>query len=186
MFDKKILIIFCFSFLTGIVFGHPHLFIKPSIEIVSNENIIKGIKLIWEWDNWWSEDVINACDTNKNGIFGDDEVKLVYKNFFSGVKDFNYFTEIFINGEKLKIISISDFNAYIDKDYIVIYEFSIPIELKLENTLKIKIRFNDETIYTAFEKNINLIKNNNYKFTNLSIADYSYYGVQLSFNVSRN
>jgi len=183
MFYKKSLLLFCFLSLVTILYGHPHLFIKPSIEIVIDTNVINGIKITWEWDKWWSEDVINECDIDKNGILDKKEIKLVYKTFFIGIKDFNYFTEIYINNNKIKINNILDFTANVNKDKIVTYDFIIPIGFKFEAGTKIKICFNDKTIYTAFDENIVLIPIKDHNFENLKMSDCGYYGVQIIFDI---
>lgn len=180
---KRILLLFCFFLLSTLLHSHPHLFIKPSVEVVITNSTIKGIKITWEWDKWWSEDVINECDIDKNNAFDKKEIQLIYKNFFSGVKDFNYFTEIYVNKNKSRINTVLDFNASINKDNIVAYSFIIPLEVKYETGIKIKICFNDETIYTAFDKNLILVSNTDYTFNNLKISEYSYYGVQVAFEI---
>lgn len=185
MFIKKIIISLIFIILSRFLYSHPHLFIKTAVETVILEGAAKGIKINWEWDKWWSEDVINQCDRDGNGVFGDSEIKLVYDDFFIGIKDFNFFTELFVNDKKIKISKVLQFSADINKEKLVSYNFIIPIDEKIGEILKIKIGFNDETIYTSFDKNIFLKKDKNFNYSNVSISEKGYYGVEIRFCISK-
>ncbi|HPO50298.1 MAG TPA: DUF1007 family protein [Spirochaetota bacterium] len=185
MFIKKIIFFLIFIILSRFLYSHPHLFIKTSVEAVISEGVAKGIKINWEWDKWWSEDVINQCDKDGNGIFSDSEIKLIYDDFFIGIKDFNFFTELFVNDKKIKISKVLQFSADVKKDKLVSYNFIIPTDEKIGEILKIKIGFNDETIYTSFDKNIFLKKDKNFNYSGVSLNEKGYYGAEIIFNLSK-
>lgn len=71
------------SFILGILLGylslsaHPHIFIDGSLNFVTNGKNISGLHLIWTWDENWSNDIINDCDTDGDGIFN----KVYYFDF---------------------------------------------------------------------------------------------------------
>lgn len=51
--------------------------------------------------------MISECDINRNNSLDEKEIQLVYNDFFSGIKDFNYFTEITIrSGIILSLLGI--------------------------------------------------------------------------------
>ncbi|HOF00634.1 MAG TPA: DUF1007 family protein [Spirochaetota bacterium] len=183
---KYILFITAFIYFNSLAYSHPHLFIKSSSDFLIKDNFIKGIKISWTWDKWWSEDVINECDKNNDNLFDEKETQLIYEDFFIGIEDFNYFTEITINNKKIKIAGVKDFKAFINSDKIVTYIFVIPIEVKIEDEVKISLAFNDETIYTAFDKNVVLKNITGYAYKNLKITNYSYYGVKIDFTIAKN
>jgi len=91
-----------------------------------------------------------------------------------------------INGKKHKISGVNEFKALINKDRTVTYIFYIPIEMKIENEVKITMSFNDKTIYTAFDKNVVVNAINGYTIRNCMITDYSYYGVKIKFIITKD
>ncbi len=104
---------------------------------------------------------------------------LVYKDFFDGINDYNYFLSISVNGKKIPITSVVNFSADI-KYSIVYYGFSVVLkEIPLKRSFK--ITFNDETIYTSFGEVINIIDDKSY-YQNIKISPYSYYGREVSFD----
>jgi len=182
-FKKKIILFFILLFIGCCLFAHPHLFIKPSVKVIADSGNIKGLQISWEWDKWWSQDVLDSCDKNKNGkIDSKEEQDLVYKDFFIGIKDFNYFTMIYADNKKIDIKNILDFKAEV-KDSIVIYIFFIPFDINfITKRVNFKIIFNDETIYTAFDEKIYIIDNNGSNYNNIKIEPFSYYGRQIIFD----
>lgn len=170
-----IILIFCFC----LAQAHPHLFIKSSFDLIISNNNLKGIKVIWNWDKWWSEEVIRECDLDKNGAFNAKETELIYKDFFSAIRDFNYFTRVYVHNKEIKVRKVENFKARIEKDKTVTYEFVIPINAKLNKQSFVELFFNDNTIYTAFDRNAKAIKTTNLK--DLNIETYSYYGIKISF-----
>lgn len=164
--------------------SHPHLFIKPAIEVVKTGQNSAAIKMTWEWDKWWSREVIRECDKNRNGYFDTSEIKLVYDEFFSGIKSFGFFTQIYLNGKRVRFNSVNNFSAYINSDDIVTYSFIIPLNIDITETATLRICFNDETIYAAFDQTVKLIKNSDINYTRTSIKEFSYYGTEVQFDIS--
>ncbi|GEM_PF-1285825 len=174
-------------FLTGspTLQAHPHIFITVSLQPVIEQETLKGFKMKWVWDKWWSEDVINSCDNDKNGVFDEKENSQIFKDFFDGIKDYNYFTEISIDGKKIKTGLVKKLSATMEKSGQVSYSFFLPAEVPISKKTKIKLVFNDETIYTAFDKNVLLIQKPGIEYNNPSYVTSGYYGVQVTFQMTR-
>jgi len=183
---KRILFFIIFLLSWNFLYSHPHLFIKPSIELLISESIVKGVKISWNWDKWWSQDVMSNCDSNRDNAFNEKETLSVYKDYFSGIKEFDYFTKIFINGKKCKIVKTEKFTVKVNKDKTLTYTFIIPLEVKFDKDLKFSIAFNDETIYTAFDKSINLSPADGYFYKAIKPSNDGYYGTKVDFTVSKN
>ena len=164
--------------------GHPHLFIKPAVEIIRINESSDGIRIFWEWDRWWSREVIRECDTDRNGRFDNKEIDIIYKDFFSALRNFSFFTGIQINGRRLRINSVTQFHAEIGADEIVSYSFVIPLNSSINSPTNIRIFFNDETIYTAFDRTIGLAENPFFSFSNIDVSNYSHYGISMSLTVT--
>ncbi len=177
-----LLIVFC-----SILTSHPHLFLDSEIGIVvSEDNTITGIDVVWKFDQWWSMDVINESDLNRDGFLDEEEVALVYKYYFQAIMDFDFFTEIYINKKKHKITKVEQFNAVIEKDGNVSLRFIYPLKIEPNDTIKFDVRFNDPTIYASYNKTVKLNKNELLDFQNIKISTHGYYGVKAEFEVTQN
>lgn len=179
----KNLIITFLLFIQISLFAHPHLFVKPIVDMTIEDNVLQSIDLTWEWDKWWSHDVIIECDFNGDGVFKGEELKLVYDYFFKGIKDFDYFTYIEIDKSKFKIDTVTNFDAVMNSDRIVTYTFNIPINQEISNSTTIRVRFNDSTIFTAFGKDLRLGDSSKDYAENITVEEYEFYGIEMTFNL---
>ena len=127
--------------------AHPHVFIDNRIEVFFNEEGLKGFNHEWTFDEMFSSTIIQEFDLNTDGKFGEEEIKKVEKGAFSNLKEYNYFTDIKINGHQFKIQTIKDFYAEIDSG-VMVYDFFIPCEVAgtLENQ-EVKISVFDPTYF---------------------------------------
>lgn len=181
---KKGLLLIAFIHLTASLMpAHPHLFVSPQVILIINGNVLEKIELIWTWDEWWSRDVLDYCDLDYDGIFNDEETDLVRRDFFNGLKNYDYFMILKINGKKKAVQEIEDF-LVTSCGRIVTYTFSVPLNIALDNETEMKIIFNDETIYTSFDLNLPVMSVTENAVQNLKTGKYSYYGVQAEFTIS--
>ena len=135
-----VFISYLFSFLS---FAHPHVFIDNRIEIVFNEEGLEGFNHEWTFDEMFSSTIIQEFDLNADGEFGEEEIKKVEEGAFSNLEEYDYFTDIKINGNRFKIQSVKDFYAKIDSG-VMVYEFFIPCKV----TANIE---NQEVIVSVFD-----------------------------------
>ncbi len=128
-------------------FAHPHVFIDNRIAVVFNDKGLKGFRHEWAFDEMFSSTIIQEFDLNADGEFSEEEIKKVEKGAFSNLKEYNYFTDITINGEQFKIQEVRDFYAEIDRG-VMIYQFFIPCEetAVIENK-EVKIAVFDPTYF---------------------------------------
>ncbi len=180
---KKLLIPLFLLMIVASLFCHPHLFVEPSVKVLTSENTISGILVYWKWDLWWSMDVISECDLDRDFAFNEKEVELVYKDFFSPIRQYAYFTEITVAGKKQSINRVENFDAVINGDETVTYSFVFPINVEINQRVPIKILFNDRTIFTAFETNIETIENDQLIYQNIKTSGYGFYGAQVELDV---
>lgn len=178
---KKILLPVIFFALAVGLYAHPHVFIKPSVKVLVKGNIISGIKVSWQWDQWSSKEVLRECDTNKDGFLNAQEIELVNKYYFANLRNFDYFTEIYINGRQIRIRKVAGFTASVDKTGIVRMGFTVPVESNLKTPAKVGLCFNDNTIYVAFEKGVVVLPTNGHAMKNFKESNYGYYGIQFLF-----
>jgi ABC-type uncharacterized transport system substrate-binding protein len=139
----KYIFVLLFYFIPFLSFAHPHVFIDNRIEVVFDEKGLKGFNHEWTFDEMFSSTIIQEFDLNADDVFGEDEIKEVEKGAFSNLKEYDYFTDIKINGRQFKIQLVKDFYAKIDSG-VMVYEFFIPCEVT--GTLE-----NQEVVISVFD-----------------------------------
>jgi len=143
------------------VSGHSHVWIHSAVVFQFDKNGLSGFKQEWVFDEMFSNMIIHDFDKNQNGRFEVAEVKEVYKDAFSNLKKFDYFTHVKINGKPFSVKFVKDFNARIAKD-MVVYHFFVPCHIKATSSYKeIRVGIYDESFYTSVTlyKDLILFKN---------------------------
>jgi ABC-type uncharacterized transport system substrate-binding protein len=92
---KRVLSFFlaCILFPLAEISAHPHMFLTCSQEFVWNKDRLSGCWLDWEFDQFFSADLMNY-DANRDGRFSAAETKEVYDRAFINLKNYYYFTFI--------------------------------------------------------------------------------------------
>lgn len=177
---KKIIFVLLLFSLNS-AFAHPHLFIKSSATFVFSKNYLKGIQLKWVFDEMFSSSMIQDYDENGDGYYNKQEIKTIKIEAFQNLINFNYFTFIKLNNEKLKIKKVKNFNVKIKKKCII-YTFFIPLNIKRSSKVKI-INFSshDKSYYADIQyprkKAISLtgISKTKYKYKIIDNTKKKYY-----------
>jgi len=144
------------SILCGIAQSHPHVFIVQRIRIVFDDNGLAGFKIQWNFDDMFASMIAGDYDKNQNGTLEENEIKLIKKEAFSYLANYNYFTFI-KNGKKpFTIKFIQNFSATLNNSKLR-YEFFVPFHVTAANNFKkITVAVYDPSYYTAIffsEKN---------------------------------
>jgi len=176
------------------VSSHPHVFMETSTEFIFNENELEGFKLKWVYDEMFSAVIMEDCDKNKDGIIDGKEIKTVEKDYFSSLEDHNYFCHIIYDVKKYEIKKVEEFNAYIDEDKKMVYEFTVPMNISLEDQFKtIKLAVYDNTYYIAVGMSkkdpvqVNGIEEENYNYKCIQNSrDIIYYGQTMPTQIVLN
>ena len=165
--------------------AHPHIFIDVSPVFVFDDGGFKGIRVTWVFDEFFSEQILLDCDTDGDGALSDEELEIVKKDYFSYLKDYDYFSAIEINDEETVPVTVRDFSACVLDDHNTVqYDFFIPLDASSSNRISyIKYTANDPTIYVSFsttKKEIQLEGKG--VSTEYGIVEgYSYYGYIYEF-----
>lgn len=146
---KQVILIMIFLFSGSILFAHPHIFIKYSVEIRITDNAVSGISSIWEFDKAYSSMLIMQFDKNKDGKLSPKEIAELKGKSFDGLIDYEFFTSIEINSRKFKFNSAADFSPSIAGNR-MIYRFFIPINREIGKKTTLKINVFDPSIYIDF------------------------------------
>lgn len=131
------------------VHAHPHVFIDNSVNFVFDDKGLAGIRLEWVFDDMFGSGFIMDYDTNADGKLSPEEVALIKHDAFDHLRDYHYFTRIFIGPDEFKVKYIKDFDARIE-DGRLIYAFTIPCHVSaLSSPKKLSVMVYDDEYYTA-------------------------------------
>jgi ABC-type uncharacterized transport system substrate-binding protein len=152
----KILIFLILSI--KILFAHPHTFIEvyPTIEVKNNKTT--KIHFKWMLDEMTSSMLIMEFDQDGDGKINKKESFFVYGSYFTSLRDYNFYTDIKVNGKTQIFPKPKNFRATIEKNKIC-YSFDIEENYSIKD---LKFDFGDEDFFVAM-----ILKD---KFTNIKGA----------------
>lgn len=166
-----------FTFLLSNLFAHPHTFIDvfPTIDN-KNENI-KKIHFKWSFDEMTSQLLIMEFDQNFNGKIDKEEIAYIKENYFLGLEEFNFYTDIKLSNKSIKTKPIN-FSSSIEDGMKVVYEFDVQIDT---NKKDVNIEFYDTEMFTAFMLKKEFIKTD-LGFNIVDVDNDFYFAYKLQFN----
>ena len=130
----------------AVCLGHPHSFIDYKFELHFDLLGLTGIRANWWFDEMFSS-YVKTYDENQDGAFNDTELKMLKKEAFDNLKDYDYFSTIYINDKPFKVEFVKDFSAVYEGHQIK-YSFLIPCHVTALPTGKsLVVMFFDPTYY---------------------------------------
>ncbi len=136
-------ILFYFLYI-NLLYAHPHVFIEvhPTIEVKNS----KTTKIHFEWkiDEMTSSMLIMQLDTNGNGKIDKKENSIAYSDYFSSLKEQNFYTNMKLKNRVQKF-NPTNFKATIE-NHKVCYSFDIKGNYNIKD---LKFYFRDETFFVA-------------------------------------
>jgi ABC-type uncharacterized transport system substrate-binding protein len=109
------------------LFAHPHMRLFSRFEFEWQGQSLKGMWLEWTFDQFFSADIIQAYDADRDGRFSAKETQAVFANAFTYVSEYYYFTFIREGDKRYNPKKVSDFSAWIDKDKCLVYRFLVDL-----------------------------------------------------------
>jgi len=128
-----------FILASSFAWAHPHLFMTSATEFVWEKEKLTGFWLEWEFDLFFSADLIMNCDTDKNGSFSASEIKAVYNYGFINLKNYYYFTFIRQGQKRWSPPNVSNFTAGIRKENTVWYRFFIDLSTASKGDIAVAV-----------------------------------------------
>ena len=89
---KKYFSVLIFGFVFSTIYSHPHMFFTSCVEFIFSGSNLQGAYVTWTFDRFFSADIIDGYDLNKDGIFNKAETSEVYDNAFTYSQNYYYFT----------------------------------------------------------------------------------------------
>jgi ABC-type uncharacterized transport system substrate-binding protein len=138
---------------TTAVHAHPHVYIEVALEIVIEGGVLKAIKHVWTFDDFYSASAVDGLDTNKDGIYTREELAELTKTNVEGLKEFNYFTFPTLAGAEQKVadpVLAESYHAF--KDGKLTLHFTVPLAQPILAEAKgIELTVHDPSFFIAFE-----------------------------------
>ncbi len=171
---KPLISIFIF---VSMAFAHPHTFmdIYPTIKVQKDQTAT--IHFSWKFDEMTSAMLIMEFDINGDGKIDKEENKFVYENYFSTLKDYSFYTDVFVGKKAQDIFTPINFKATIENNRIV-YSFDIQENYPAKN-LKIDLYDEDFFVATVLKKEFISISEGSTKIVELDKDTYFGYRLEL-------
>lgn len=158
------------------IFAHPHTFVDVYPTIKTKNNQITHIKYKWVFDDMTSSMLLMEFDTNGNGKIDKDENDYIYENYFLPLGDYNFYTDIVVNGKVQKFPKIKIFQASI-LDNKIIYEFIINKKINPKDTY---IEIGDKDFFVAMVLKKKYVTSD-IKYKVSDVDNEFYFGYKLEF-----
>lgn len=143
--------------------AHPHVFIDNTVSFVFDGDKITGFRENWVFDDVFSDELLGEFDVNHDKSFDAAESKKVGETVLPNVKQFHYFTYVWVDKKDLGEIPPTEFTATAAKG-IVTFDFLVklpkPIDPKTES---IALEVYDHEFYVE----VDLHKSEPVRFVNM-------------------
>jgi len=126
------------------LFAHPHMFLSSTEEFVWKGAKLDGCYVEWEFDRFFSADIIRGYDANGDGVFNASETRAVYDGAFINLKNYYYFTFIRQGNARTNPQGVSRF-AVSQRDGVLSYRFYV--DLSKAGTEEIALSIYDYTFF---------------------------------------
>jgi ABC-type uncharacterized transport system substrate-binding protein len=129
--------------------SHPHVFIVTRYTLVFDREGLAGIRVNWQFDEYFSAMISGDYDSDHNGMIDPEENQQIEKEAFKNLEDYGFFTFIKIDEKPFEIKIVRDFLASLQEDKLI-YEFFIPCQVRADPFYKeIRVAAYDPSYYTA-------------------------------------
>jgi ABC-type uncharacterized transport system substrate-binding protein len=147
---------FVASVTAGPAAAHPHVFIDNAVGFTFTDGKVAAVQLEWAFDEVFSGDIIHDYDKNKDGKFDADETARIEQEAFSNLKNYHYFTYVWVDGKAQHPTMAKSFAVRFHADTVV-YSFVVPLVAPVDpRRNRLEIAIYDESYYVevALERRI--------------------------------
>lgn len=134
----RLALIIALTLTPAVLSAHPHMFLTSEEELVWDKATLTGCWIEWTFDQFFSADIIQAYDANRDGKFSAEETKKVYDGAFINLKNYYYFTFIRQGKTRTNPPSVSNFTAGI-RDKRMWYRFFIDLSKAAPGEINLSI-----------------------------------------------
>jgi ABC-type uncharacterized transport system substrate-binding protein len=137
-------------FAVGAARAHPHVYVTMKSEIVyDGEGRMTGIRHHWTFDDMFSSYATQGLEQKQKGVFTREELQPLAEVNITSMKEFEYFTEGKMNGNKVEFGAPTDYFLEL-KDQLLTLHFTLPLKVPMQ-TKSVDLDIFDPLYFVAFE-----------------------------------
>ncbi len=130
--------------------AHPHVYVTMKSEIVYDaEGRMTGIRHHWTFDDMFSSYATQGLASKQKGVFTREELQPLAEVNITSMKEFEYFTEGKLNGQKVEFAAPTDYFLEL-KDQLLTLHFTLPLKAPVQ-TKSVDLDIYDPLYFVAFE-----------------------------------
>ena len=131
--------------------AHPHVFVDCSLTFEFDAEGLKGIRQKWWFDEMFANMILGDFDKNHDNRLTPQEAKELEQGAFINLKNFDYFTHIYVDGLPIKSVEAVEFKPAIE-DSTLVYNFFVPVRITKDKRKHVAmVAIYDESFYTSFQ-----------------------------------
>ena len=112
--------------------AHPHVWIAMNSDVVFNgQGEIQGLNLVWTFDDAYTQMALDGLDSNGDGVYSQSEIEPLTKENMNSLKDYDYFTVMRLNGEKLALGPVTEYGQIWSNDKLQLH-FQVPLKVPVD------------------------------------------------------
>jgi len=137
-------------FAAGAALAHPHVYVTMKSDIVYDaEGRMTGIRHHWTFDDMFSSYATQGLEQKQKGVFTREELQPLAEVNITSMKEFEYFTEGKMNGQKVEFGAPTDYFLEL-KDQLLTLHFTLPLKAPVA-TKSVDLEIYDPLYFVAFE-----------------------------------
>ena len=145
------------GFLIGIFMAngaqaHPHVWIDSSAQFrFDTSGQVRAVTIIWRFDDLYSAFAIQGADEDRDGVTTAEELTALGSINVDYLKQWNYFTSILADGEKVAVGTVDSFSN-VNDDGILVFSFTLPLVTPVDpRQRRLRMSSVDPSYYIAFQ-----------------------------------
>ncbi|NTG45976.1 DUF1007 family protein [Agrobacterium rhizogenes] len=132
--------------------AHPHIFVEARLEVLAGaDGNVQELRNVWRFDAVFSSSVLMDFDKNTNLKLDPDELKEVGKTVRDSLADYDYYTNLSLNGKPIKVNRPDIINVDYQDGQLLMFFAVKPSETMPLKGNKLSFGIYDPTLYTSID-----------------------------------
>ncbi|MDE1992497.1 MAG: DUF1007 family protein [Rhizobiaceae bacterium] len=132
--------------------AHPHIFVEARLEVLAGpDGNIQELRNVWRFDEVFSSSVLMDFDKNTNLKLDPDELKEVGKTVRDSLVDYDYYTNLTLNGKPIKVNKPDVINVDYKDGQLLMFFAVKPSEPMPMKGNRLSFGIYDPTLYTSID-----------------------------------